>query len=307
MNDIGQMRNIAHKVDTLRTAVAVSVVKMRPSTIQLLHDGKAPKGDPRPLAKVAAIIAAKKTSDLIPYCHPLLVDAVTVDFELGEDTVTSTVTVTAVAKTGVEMEALTAASLASLTFYDMLKPVDDDLEILTCRLLKKTGGKSSYPKDAPAGLTAAVVVASDRAAAGERDDRSGQIIQQRLRDWGIADAPIVIVPDDQQQLTAKLTELADGGTRLILTTGGTGFGPRDVTVEATREVIEREAVGIGEAMRAYGQKRTPYSMMSRGVAGIRGRSLVINLPGAPGGVEDSMTAIFPAVFHAFGMMDGGAH
>lgn len=307
MTSSSQMRNIAHKVDTLRTAVAVSVVKMRPSTIQLLRDGKAPKGDPLPLAKVAAIIAAKKTSDLIPYCHPLLVDEVTVDFELAEETVTSTVTVTAVAKTGVEMEALTAASLASLTIYDMLKPVDDDLEILHCRLLKKTGGKSSFPKGAPEGLTAAVVVASDRAAAGKRDDRSGQIIQQRLSDWGVVDARIVIVPDDRETITTKLKELTDGGTRLILTTGGTGFGPRDVTVEATCDVIEREACGIAEAMRAYGQKRTPYSMMSRSVAGIRGRSLIINLPGAPAGVEDSMTAIFPAVFHAFGMMDGGAH
>jgi molybdenum cofactor biosynthesis protein MoaC len=301
------MRNISHKVETLRTAVAVSTVKMSPSTIQLLRDGQAPKGDPLPLARVSAIIAAKKTSDLIPYCHPLLVDAVHVEFELTVDTVISTVTVTAVAKTGVEMEALTAASLAALTIYDMLKPVDDELEITGCRLLKKSGGKSSFPKGAPAGLRAAVLVASDTAAAGKRDDRSGQIIRQRLEDLGVAEPAVIIVSDDRGAISAKLIELADAGVALIITTGGTGFSPRDVTVDATRDIIEREAEGISEAIRAYGQKRTPYAMMSRGTAGIRGETLIINLAGAPAAVEDGMTAIFPAAFHAFPMMKSSGH
>lgn len=301
------MRNIAHKVTTLRIAVAQSTVKMNPETIRMLRENRAPKGDPLPLARVSAIIAAKKTSDLIPYCHPLLVDSVQVDFELTDDTVTSTVTVTAVAKTGVEMEALTAASLASLTIYDMLKPVDDDLEILTCRLLKKSGGKSGYPKGAPEGLRAAVLVASDRAAAGQRDDRSGQIIREKLVEQGMADCSMVIVPDDEAAIADQLRRLCDAGVRLIITTGGTGFSPRDVTVEATRAVITAEAPGISEAIRQYGQDRTPYAMMSRAVAGVRGNTLIINFPGSPSGVEDALIAVFPAVFHAFPMMDSAAH
>lgn len=302
-----QMRNISHKVNTLRTAVAESVVKMNPATITMLREGRAPKGDPLPLAKVAAIIAAKKTSDLIPYCHPLLVDAVSVEFEIRDNTVISTVTVTAVAKTGVEMEALTAASLASLTIYDMLKPVDDDLEILGCKLLKKTGGKSGYPKAAAKDLRAAVIVASDSAAAGRRDDKSGQLIKTRLEQWDVASIELIILPDDRTAISKRITQLCDFGVGLILTTGGTGFSPGDVTVEATSDVIEREAPGISEAIRKYGQDRTPYAMMSRGVAGIRGQSLIVNLPGAPGAVEDGMTAIFPAVFHAFAMMKAAGH
>lgn len=307
MTNDSQMRNIAHKVTTLRIAVAASTVKMSPETIMMLRENRAPKGDPLPLARVSAIIAAKKTSDLIPYCHPLLVDSVHVDFELTDTTVTSTVTVTAVAKTGVEMEALTAASLASLTIYDMLKPVDDDLEILSCRLLSKTGGKSGYPKGAPAGLRAAVLVASDRAAAGQRDDKSGQLIRERLLEQGIIDCAVHIVPDDQAAISNQLLALCDAGVRLIITTGGTGFSPKDVTVEATRAVVTSDAPGISEAIRKYGQDRTPYAMMSRGIAGTRGRTLIVNFPGSPSGVEDAATAIFPAVFHTFPMMDAEGH
>lgn len=307
MINTSQMRNIAAKIDTLRTAVAQTAVQMEPSTVQLLRENRAPKGDPLPLARVAAIMGAKKTSDLIPYCHPLLIDAVIVDFELKHDTVDITVTVTAVAKTGVEMEALTAASLAALTIYDMLKPIDKSMEILGCRLVKKTGGKSSFPTASPEGLRAAVVVTSDSLSSGAGTDRSGELIRKSLQEWGVQDVTLEVVPDEQAQIAEKLTRLCDSGIRLVITTGGTGLGPRDYTDAATRQVIERDAPGIAEAMRAYGQKRTPVSMLSCGAAGLRGRSLIINMPGSPGGVADSIAAIFPAIFHSFAIIDGGGH
>ncbi len=305
--DKGGMRNIAHKNDTLRIATAQAVVHMHESTIQLLKDGKAPKGDPLPHARIAAIIAAKKTSDLIPYCHPLLIDCVTADFELGHDSVTITVTVTAVAKTGVEMEALTGASLAALTIYDMLKPVDKDMEILGCKLIDKKGGKSSFPAGAPVGLKVAIVVVSDSTAAGIRIDKSGALIRERLASYGVEDPIMQTLPDEQGQISQALIDLEENGCDLVLTTGGTGLGPRDVTAAATRDVIDREAPGIAEAMRSYGQRRMPFAMLSQGVAGLRGTTLIINLPGSTAGVDESMTAIFPAVFHAFPIMEGGGH
>ncbi len=305
--DKGGMRNIAHKNDTHRTAVAQTVVRMHESTMQLLREGKAPKGDPLPHARIAAIIAAKKTSDLIPYCHPLLIDCVTADFEFDNNTIIITVTVTAVAKTGVEMEALTGASLAALTIYDMLKPVDKDMEILGCRLLDKKGGKSSMPAGAPAGLKAAVVIISDSAAAGTRVDKSGALICERFALYGISDPKMLTVPDERDRISQALIHLAAEGCDLVVTTGGTGLGPRDVTAAATRDVIDREAPGIAEAMRSYGQRRMPFAMLSQGVAGVRGRTLIINLPGSPAGVDDCMTAIFPGVFHAFPIMDGQGH
>ena len=301
------MRNIAHKVDTLREATAESAIKMQPETMQLLREGRAPKGDPLPHARVAAIMGAKRTSDLIPYCHPLLIDCVTVDYEFDADTLRILVTVTAVAKTGVEMEAMTGASLAALTIYDMMKPVDKTMEILTCRLNSKKGGKSSYPAGAPEGLRAAVLVISDSTASGLRDDTSGKLICDRLKDWGMQECRLDIVPDDAEAIVQRLIGYANDNFQLVLTTGGTGLSPRDVTTEATRRVVDREAPGIAEALRSYGQRRTPYAMLSQGIAGLRGQTLIVNLPGSTGGVDDAMTALFPALFHAFAVMEGAGH
>jgi cyclic pyranopterin monophosphate synthase len=300
------MRNIAHKIETHRTATAESVVRMQESTVQLLKDGKAPKGDPLPHARIAAIMAAKKTSDLIPYCHPLLIDAIVVDFEFSADSIRVLVTVTAVAKTGVEMEALTGASLAALTIYDMLKPVDKDMEISGCRLLDKKGGKSSFPAQAPDGLRVAIVIISDSTAAGTRVDTSGQHIRERMVAYGVERPHMATLADDRSAISSTLTELA-GRYDLILTTGGTGLGPRDVTADATRAILDREAPGITEAMRSYGQRRTPFAMLSQGVAGVRGKSLIINFPGSPAAVDESIAAIFPGVFHAFPILGGEGH
>jgi molybdenum cofactor biosynthesis protein MoaC len=300
------LRNIAHKNETHRTAVAESVVQMNPSTMDLLKHGKAPKGDPLPHARIAAVMAVKKTWELIPYCHPLLIDAVTVDFGFDDHAIKITVTVTAVAKTGVEMEALAGASVAALTIYDMLKPVDKSMEILGCRLLDKKGGKSDLPKAAPDGFKVAVLVISDSTAAGLRIDSSGAAVAARLKEMGVSAPTIDVVADETEAISAKLIELAQN-CDLVLTTGGTGLGPRDVTAAATRAVIDRETPGIAETMRTYGQRRTPFAMLSQGIAGLRGRCLIVNLPGSPSGVEQSIAAIFPGIFHAFPIIAGDGH
>ena len=131
------MRDISRKSNSLRTACAEAVLRMAPATLVLVRKGGVPKGDPLPVAKVAAIQAAKQTSRIIPYCHPLPVDFVGVEFTLGEETITARVEVKAIYKTGVEMEALTGASVAALTLYDMLKMLDSTLEIIGVRLLAK--------------------------------------------------------------------------------------------------------------------------------------------------------------------------
>jgi molybdenum cofactor biosynthesis protein MoaC len=299
------MRNISAKIETLRSARAESRVGMAEKTLRLVRDGTGPKGDPLPLARAAAVLAAKKTSDLIPYCHPILIDSVVVEFEFHDAHIAVTAEVSAVAKTGVEMEAMTAATVAALTIYDMLKPVDSGMEILGTKLLEKRGGKSSFRDRPPRGFKAAVLVASDGTAQGLREDKSGQMIRERLQEWGLNDAAYVIVPDEKAEVRRKLLNFCEAGIPLVLTTGGTGLGPRDVTVEATREVIEREVPGMAEAMRSYGQRRTPYAMLSRGLVGIRGKTLIVNLPGSSAGVKESMDAIFPALFHVYPIADGG--
>jgi molybdenum cofactor biosynthesis protein MoaC len=275
----------------------------------LISEGKIPKGDPLEVAKVAAIQAAKETSRIIPYCHPLPVDFVGVEYEIGERSIQVDVLVKTIAKTGVEMEALTGASVAALTLYDMMKMLDAGMEIERVTLLEKKGGKSDF-RDRPGKgpRRAAVLVISDSVSAGKKSDRSGRLMVERLESEGLKVEKYEIVPDDPDTIVERLLSYSDKERLdLVLTTGGTGFSPRDNTPEAMSKVVEREVPGIPEATRAYGQDRTPYSMLSRGRAGIRGTMLIVNLPGSSGGVADSLDALFPGLLHGFGMLAGGGH
>ncbi|MBI5022362.1 MAG: bifunctional molybdenum cofactor biosynthesis protein MoaC/MoaB [Ignavibacteriales bacterium] len=297
------MIDISNKTKTLRTAVARATLKLSNNTIELIHQNKIPKGDPLSVAKVAAVQSAKNASQIIPYCHPIPVDYVGVDFELGDKKIDVTITVKAIYKTGVEMEALMAASVAVLTLYDMMKMFDEEMEILSIKLISKKGGKSDFKTEFKKPLRAAVLVMSDSISAGKKSDESGKIIQDRLVKHGIIVADYSIIPDDAETIKSKLIDYSDDmKLDLVMTTGGTGFSPRDFSPEATMGVIEREIPGIPEAMRVYGQERTPYSMLSRGKAGIRGKTIIVNLPGSKKGVTESLDALFPPLLHAFKML-----
>ncbi len=302
------MRDISHKIKTLRTATAQAILKVNPETITLIRENKIPKGNPLEVAKVAAIQAAKNTSQIIPYCHPLPIDFVGVEFHLSDEAIEILASVKVIHKTGVEMEALTAASVAALTLYDMMKMLDEAMEIQGVRLLSKKGGKSDFGQRAGKHLRAAVLVMSDTIASGKKDDLSGQLIVERLKLEKIEVADYQIIPDDVEQIVFQLKSYADQlKLDLVITTGGTGMSPRDNTPEAMQQVIEWEIPGISETIRQYGQERTPYAMLSRGMAGIRGQTLILNLPGSKNGVKESLDAVFPAVFHAFKMLAGEGH
>jgi molybdenum cofactor biosynthesis protein MoaC len=302
------MRDISRKFNTLRTAKAMAILLLKPSTLKTIREGKVPKGDPLEVARVAAIQAAKETSRIIPYCHPVPVDFVGVNYNLLDDRIEVMVEVKALYRTGVEMEALTAVSVAALTLYDMLKMLDDSMEIAGVRLVEKKGGKSDFRETLDFIPMAAVLVMSDSIAQGAAEDRSGKIIRERLEGEGFRIDSYKIIADDREEIKKSLFEFADRRQLdLVVTTGGTGLGPRDVTPEATREVIEREISAIEEAARAFGLERTPLSMLSRGTAGVRGKTLIINLPGSTKAVAECLDAIFPAVFHALKMIRGGGH
>jgi molybdenum cofactor synthesis domain-containing protein len=151
-------------------------------------------------------------------------------------------------------------------------------------------------------VKAAVLTVSDGVHAGEREDRSGDALDALLREDGF-DVERRIVPDDADDIAAAIEELA-ARAQLVLTTGGTGFAPRDVTPEATREVLDREAPGIAEAVRADALARTPHALLSRGVAGLRGPTLVVNLPGSPGGCRDGYAVLRPALRHGLELAAG---
>ncbi|HYQ85973.1 MAG TPA: bifunctional molybdenum cofactor biosynthesis protein MoaC/MoaB [Bacteroidota bacterium] len=301
------MRDVSAKPNTLRTAKAAAILKVRASTIEAIQSGNLPKADPLAVARVAGIQAAKNTALLIPYCHQVPLDHIEVNISLEKSLITITTEVKAIWKTGVEMEALVAASASALTLYDMLKITDDEMEITSVRLLGKTGGVSANSETGE-GLRAAVIVTSDSVSGGKNEDISGKILVERLKALKMQVSRYKVVPDDTTIIEKELKELADGEkVDLIITTGGTGAGPRDVTPEATKSVISRRLEGVEETLRAYGQNRLTTAMLSRGLVGLRGKTLIINLPGSRGGVEDGMSALFPAVLHVFRMMKGEGH
>ena len=159
------------------------------------------------------------------------------------------------------------------------------------------------------GLSAAVVTVSDGVTHGTRQDESGDVAEALLRDAGFEVIERAVVPDERPQIEALLLGLVEQGVGLVATTGGTGFGPRDVTPEATRAIIEREAPGLTELMRAAGLAKTPLAALSRAVAGSTGSTLILNLPGSPRGVRESLEAVLPVVHHAVELLTGstGAH
>ena len=154
-------------------------------------------------------------------------------------------------------------------------------------------------------IKAAVVTVSDKGYAGEREDVSGPLLADLLRDNGIAVVTQTIVPDEPEQIQKALLHLADDlDLDLVLTTGGTGFTPRDQTPEATRLVIERETPGLAELLRMEGYRRTPRAVLSRGIAGLRGKTVIINLPGSPNAVREGMEILAPVLPHAVRMARG---
>lgn len=302
------MRDISRKIKTLRTAVAQATLRVSPSTLTLLKENKIPKGNPLEVAKVAAIQGAKNTSQIIPYCHPIPIDFVGVEFKIGKGEIVVNVEVKAIYKTGVEMEALAGASIAVLTLYDMIKILDDKMEILGVKLLSKRGGKSDFKAKDDRRLHAAVLVMSDSVFAGKKKDESGKLIVDRLKELKINVADYTIIPDDAKEIEKKLLRYADEmKLDIVLTTGGTGLSPRDNTPEAVRKIIEREIPGVSETVRAYGQERMPFAMLSRSVAGVRGKTVIVSLPGSKSAVTEALDALFPALTHAIGMLRGEGH
>ncbi|MDJ1468732.1 bifunctional molybdenum cofactor biosynthesis protein MoaC/MoaB [Xanthocytophaga flava] len=315
------MRDISSKQISLRTAKATGVVLCSQETLNLVKADKLPKGNLFDIAKAAGFLAAKNTHNLIPHCHPVSIDGMTITYDYLDNTnqpeefrdlqgcygVIVYCEGKSIGRTGIEMEVLTAVSVAALTIYDLLKPLDDtEIEITSVKLLKKTGGKSDRKKFIHKN-TAAVLVCSDTTASGKREDLSGLKIKEILAGFDVETIDYQIVPDDVQQIKAKLQQWVGQQVPFIFTTGGTGFGPKDCTVEAAKAIIEREAIGISEAIRVHGQMRTPTAMLSRGVAGVAGKSLIITLPGSTKGVQESLDAIVPQVFHSRNMIEGEGH
>jgi len=302
------MVNITHKSSTLRIAVAAGVLKVsKQTTIDAIQNRMVPKGDVFEFSRAAGLLACKKTYEVIPDCHPLPIEYTAIKHEIVGLEIKIIVEVHTVYKTGVEVEAMHGVLVTALTMYDMLKPIDQDIEILNIKLTKKKGGKSDIKYAYPENLKVAVITCSDSIGNGIGEDISGEIIVENLKKHHLAVSLKKIIVDDFNTIQNEAKQLVNEGYHLILFTGGTGLSERDVTPDAIQPLIEREVPGVMEAVRNYGQQRTPYAMLSRGIAGFIQNSLIITLPGSPRGAAESMQAIFPYILHVFKVKEGVKH
>lgn len=302
------MVDITAKSNTLRKAIATAIVKVsHQNTIEAIVSKQVPKGDVFEMAKAAGLLGVKKTPDLLPDCHPLPIEFTAIRYEIKNLEIHVEVEVHTIYKTGVEVEAMHGASVVALTMYDMLKPIDKGIEISTIKLVEKKGGKSDYTNKNKFDLNAAVIVCSDTISAGQKEDIAGKKIIEKLNWCNVNISTYAIIPDEKNEIERVFSEAYQAKINLLIFTGGTGLSKRDVTPESIIPMLDRRIPGIEEAIRNYGQNRTPYAMLSRSVAGVKGDMLVLALPGSTNGAKESMDAIFPNVLHIFGILKGNRH
>lgn len=292
------MKDITHKPETLRSARASATLLAPADCIELLRQRKTEKGDALEVARTAGILAAKRTWEILPLCHPLPLQAIGIEYRLEAQAVHIEAEVQVISGTGVEMEALTAASVVALTLYDMLKPhAEEEMSVTDVRLLEKRGGKSEFTRRIDPPAKCAILVLSDAVAGGKKRDEAGRLVQEGLTAAGITVSGYEVLGDEPQPMLIRLRRWVEQDMDLIVTVGGTGIAPRDRTVESVRAMLEREMPGIMEAARVYGQQRTPYAMISRGVAGLIGRTLVVTFPGSTRGARETLDALLPGLVH----------
>ena len=302
------MIDITHKSNSLRIAIAQAIVMVSSKeTVEAVKNKTVPKGDVLEAARVAGLFAVKRTSDMIPDCHPLPIESTNVKYEISGLEIKILVEVKTIYKTGVEVEAMHGASVVALTVYDMLKPIDKGIEIHSIKLIEKKGGKSDYKIKINRPLSAAVIVCSDSISAGKNEDKAGKFIVSRFEEMGINIAEYVVIPDDPERIKETALNHSDKNTDIIIFTGGTGLSSRDYTPDALTSLIDREIPGIMETARQYGQDRMPYAMLSRGVAGMKNKSLILSFPGSLNAAKEYMDALFPFVLHVFAVMEGERH
>ena len=323
------MIDVGAKDPTARLATASGKIWMNAEALTALRERANPKGDVLALAQGAGIMGAKRTSDWLPLCHPLTLDGVAIESVVEADHVVVRCTVKTTGKTGVEMEALCGVQAALLCIYDMCKIIDPAMRLGDSIVEVKEGGKTGswrHPETALhiakevsvaarashgallQGLRVGLLVSSDRCHRGQTEDKSGPLLQTLCEQSGATVVGRTVVADEEAAIAAACRDFADNkGCDLVMISGGTGLGPRDVTPQALRTVVSYEIPGIGEILRSGGARYTDMSWLSRSMGGVRGKTLFVALPGSSKAVEQGFAALVKILPHAAHVIRGGDH
>lgn len=310
LDDRGRARmvDVGRKPITNRRALAEGRVFVGPEVAAAIRENELKKGDLLQVARLGGVQAAKRTSDLVMLCHPLPLSHIDVEARLEGDAVVLEASARTAGQTGVEMEALTAVAGAALNVVDMGKSLNPAIVIESIRVVEKTGGKSGPPgKPSKVSPRVAILTVSDSRSSGENEDLATPRLCDAAEQFlGAEIVETALVPDDQAEIAAKLRSWVNAtpSPALILTTGGTGLAPRDVTPEATAEVVERPHPGLLELARTRCLPGIPHAYLSRAVAGVAGRTLIINLPGSPRGAVDTLRLMSDVLPHALETLAG---
>ena len=299
------MVDVTDKVVTTRIAKAEGKIAMLPETILAIKDNALPKGNVLTTSKIAGIQSAKKTADMIPMCHQLNLSFVDIEFDIYKDTILIRSIVKTKEATGVEMEALSAVSVAALSIYDMCKAVDKTMVIGDIKLVKKVGGKSDHLVEYRPKVR--VITLSDSISSGEGEDRSGPILVNGFSNAGCVVDHHETFPDGSGKLVSTIQDWVEEGLELIITTGGTGLGPRDLTIKTMKKVFDSKLPGVEQALHAYGRGKVKTAMLSRLTVGVINGAIVICLPGSTGAAKDALRVLIPTIFHSFHMLKGEKH
>ena len=293
------MIDISSQISVYRQTKACAVISVsKAELIETIKNNAIPKGDIFEISRTAGILAIKQTGNVIPNCHNVPVENIEIDFKLIDQKIHCEVAVSTIYKTGVVIEAIYGASVVAVTLYDLLKSFDDALEITSVKVVGKKGGKAKFYEEVRKGLSAAILICSDATLKGQKEDKSGEVIKDKLMKCNLTVTNHEVLPNDENVIRKKILDICPKVNILIIA-GGTGLLPKDNTPDIVRPLLEKEIPGISEAARNYGQDRTPYAMLSRGIAGIRGKSLILVIPGSSRGAKETMDALFPYILHIF--------
>lgn len=320
--NIFKMIDVGEKPSTRRRAIAKGRIHMNPTTVERIKNRQMPKGDVLAIAEVAGIMSAKNTPQILPLCHPLLIESARVRTECFQDYIEVACEVIITGKTGVEMEALCGVNAALLCIYDLTKGIDPVLSLSQVYLDLKEGGKSGrwthpvYSKNdvepqlavkKMEGVITAVITISDRGARGETKDVSGPWVVHELTVMGALVKQTKLVPDQTIEIQKAVLQCKEMGAKLIITTGGTGLSPSDVTPESMQALWTKTIPGFGEMLRSKGSLYTDKAYLSRGEAGLIGDTVVVLLPGSPKACIEGLEILAGLLPHALHIARGGDH